>query len=89
MEIEVQKQLQSGREQLTEQIRKQELEKNLLKESEYQLKMKEMEEAAGRPEKSWPKKMRREKRNRDPCSFREKCRNWPWRKCSLLRSPSM
>lgn len=43
MEIEVQKQLQSGREQLTEQIRKQELEKNLLKESEFQLKLKEME----------------------------------------------
>ncbi len=43
LEIQVQKQLQAGREQMAEQIRRQELEKNTIRENEYHLKLKEME----------------------------------------------
>jgi hypothetical protein len=43
LEITLQKKLQQERESLTEQIRKQELEKNQVKETEFQMKMKSME----------------------------------------------
>lgn len=43
LEIQIQKQLQEERELISEQIRRQESEKNLLRENEYQLKLKEME----------------------------------------------
>ncbi|MEO7047116.1 MAG: DUF2130 domain-containing protein, partial [Ferruginibacter sp.] len=43
LELEVQKKLQQERAQVTEQIRKQEAEKNSLKENEYNLKQKELE----------------------------------------------
>lgn len=43
MEIRVQRSMQEQREQLSEQIRKQESEKNALKETEHQLRMREME----------------------------------------------
>ena len=43
LEIVLQRKLQESREGLTEQIRKQELEKNLIKETEHQLKVKELE----------------------------------------------
>lgn len=43
LELEVQKKLQQERTQVTEQIRKQEAEKNSLKENEYNLKQKELE----------------------------------------------
>ncbi|WP_395802293.1 DUF2130 domain-containing protein [Daejeonella sp.] len=43
MELEVQRKMQSEREQIVEQIKKQEIEKNLLKETEHQLKVRELE----------------------------------------------
>ncbi|HEY8689328.1 MAG TPA: DUF2130 domain-containing protein [Chitinophagaceae bacterium] len=43
LEIQVQKRLQEERVSVTEQIRKQEIEKNSLKETEFQMKMKELE----------------------------------------------
>lgn len=43
MELEVQRKMQAEREQIVEQIKKQEIEKNLLKETEHQLKVRELE----------------------------------------------
>lgn len=43
MELQIQRKMQEQREQLAEQIRKQELERSALKETEHQLKMREME----------------------------------------------
>lgn len=43
MELEIQRKMQNERNQITEQIKKQELEKTQLKETEYQLKVKEFE----------------------------------------------
>jgi hypothetical protein len=43
MELEVQRKMQSEREHIVEQIKKQEIEKNLLKETEFQLKVRELE----------------------------------------------
>jgi hypothetical protein len=43
MELEVQRKMQVEREQIVEQIKKQEIEKNLLKETEHQLKVRELE----------------------------------------------
>jgi flagellar biosynthesis GTPase FlhF len=43
MEIEIQRKMQSERNQIVEQIKKQEIEKNQLKETEHQLRIKEFE----------------------------------------------
>ncbi|WP_395627436.1 DUF2130 domain-containing protein [Daejeonella sp.] len=43
MELEVQRKMQAEREQIVEQIKKQEIEKNLLKETEHQLRVRELE----------------------------------------------
>ena len=43
MELEVQRKMQTERNQIVEQIKKQEIEKNLLKETEHQLRVKELE----------------------------------------------
>ena len=52
LEITLQKKLQEERATLGEQIRQQENEKNLLKERDHQLLVKELDHATGRPEKA-------------------------------------
>jgi hypothetical protein len=73
LDIQLQRTLHAEREALTDQIRKQELERTSLRESEFQLKLKELEKQLD-DQKKLAEEMRR-RPTRAPCSYRVRYRN--------------